>query len=151
MQQCLLLGVLALYRCFFVGYATYVAPMAWNMLPLCCSMVASMAWTMWRFHGLSYEFAYACFFYTVSTANFFAVADFLFLCGTGSKYIKILVFLLCPFVADWVCCHRGSQQGLLLSSTVAHLTGSLCFRSLTAAVNVRMCAAPAMPSSFLPL
>jgi hypothetical protein len=30
------------------------------MLPLCCSMVASVAWTTWRF----YVFAYACFYDT---------------------------------------------------------------------------------------
>jgi hypothetical protein len=28
---------------------------------LCCSMVASLAWTMWGFYGLNYAFAYACF------------------------------------------------------------------------------------------
>jgi hypothetical protein len=28
--------------CFCVDYAPYVAPMAWTMLPLCCSVVASM-------------------------------------------------------------------------------------------------------------
>jgi hypothetical protein len=33
--------------CFYVDYAPYIAPMAWTRLPLCCSMVASMAWTMW--------------------------------------------------------------------------------------------------------
>jgi hypothetical protein len=32
--------------CFYVDYAPYVAPVAWTMLPLCCSMVVSMAWTM---------------------------------------------------------------------------------------------------------
>jgi hypothetical protein len=35
-------------------------PMAWTMLPLCCSKIASMAWTMWCFYGLNYAFAYAC-------------------------------------------------------------------------------------------
>jgi hypothetical protein len=40
--------------CFDVDYASYVASMAWTMLPLCCSMLAlwpelcgsSMVWTM---------------------------------------------------------------------------------------------------------
>jgi hypothetical protein len=35
--------------------------MAWTRLPLCCSMLASMAWTMWFFYGLNYVFACACF------------------------------------------------------------------------------------------
>jgi hypothetical protein len=46
--------------CFYVDYAPYVAPTAWTMLPLCCSVVASVAWTMWSF----YAFAYACFYDT---------------------------------------------------------------------------------------
>jgi hypothetical protein len=50
--------------CFYVNYALYVAPMAWTMLPLCCSMVASMAWTMWCLYCLNYAFAYACFYDT---------------------------------------------------------------------------------------
>jgi hypothetical protein len=44
----------------------------WTMLPvlllwpglcgaLCCSMVASMAWTLWCLYGLNYVFACACF------------------------------------------------------------------------------------------
>jgi hypothetical protein len=33
---------------FYVDHAPYVAPMAWTMLPLCCSMVASMA--LWWLH-----------------------------------------------------------------------------------------------------
>jgi hypothetical protein len=50
--------------CFYVDYAPCVAPMAWTVLPLSCSMLASMAWTMWFFYGLNYAFAYACFFGT---------------------------------------------------------------------------------------
>jgi hypothetical protein len=50
--------------CFYVDYAPCVAPMAWTVLPLCCSMLASMAWTMWFFYGLNYAFAYACFYGT---------------------------------------------------------------------------------------
>jgi hypothetical protein len=34
------------------------------MLPLCCSMVASMAWTMLCFYRLNYAFAYACLYVT---------------------------------------------------------------------------------------
>jgi hypothetical protein len=45
--------------CFYVDSASYVASMAWTMLPLCYSMLASMAWTMWFFYGLDYAFAYA--------------------------------------------------------------------------------------------
>jgi uncharacterized membrane protein len=45
--------------CFYVDYAFYVVSMAWTMLPLCCSMLASMAWTMCFFYGLDYVFAYA--------------------------------------------------------------------------------------------
>jgi hypothetical protein len=44
--------------CFYVDYPSYVVSMAWTMLPLCCSMLASMAWTMWFFYGLDYVFAY---------------------------------------------------------------------------------------------
>jgi hypothetical protein len=33
---------------FYVDHAPYVAPMAWTILPLCCSMVASMA--LWWLH-----------------------------------------------------------------------------------------------------
>jgi hypothetical protein len=31
---------------------------------LCCSMLASMAWTLWSFYGLENAFAYACFYNT---------------------------------------------------------------------------------------
>jgi hypothetical protein len=56
------IGVFGL--CFYVDYASYVASMAWTMLPLCFSMLASLACTMWFFYGLDYAFAYACFYDT---------------------------------------------------------------------------------------
>jgi hypothetical protein len=33
---------------FYVDYAPYVALMAWTLLPLCCSMLASMACMAWN-------------------------------------------------------------------------------------------------------
>jgi hypothetical protein len=42
----------------------------WTMLAMllwhgrCCSLVASVAWTMWCLYGLNYAFTYACFYDT---------------------------------------------------------------------------------------
>jgi hypothetical protein len=45
--------------CFCVDYGPYVAHLAWGNLPLYCSMVASMVWTMWCLFGLDCVSAYA--------------------------------------------------------------------------------------------
>jgi hypothetical protein len=70
-----------------VDYDPFVDPMAWTMSPLCCSMVASMAWTMWCFYGLNYVFAYACFYDTSMDHYTFHIRWFLAWFGSASVAI----------------------------------------------------------------